>query len=304
MQSEPLHVVTGAFGYTGKYITRRLLDRGIRVRTLTGHPDRPNQFGGKVETAPFNFDEPSALAESLRGVDVLYNTYWVRFTHDDTTFSQAVGNTQMLFSAAKVAGVKRIVHVSITQPSLDSPLPYFSGKARLEDDLKSTGIPYAIIRPTVIFGKEDILINNVAWLTRSFPFFAIPGDGKYRLQPIYVEDMADLAVDCGLRTDNITLDAVGPEVFTFIDLVRLIAKTIGKCPFLIPFPPMAALALSQIAGRFVGDVILTREEVYGLMANLLISDAPPTGKTSLTAWLEENKEKVGIEYHSEIKRHY
>jgi NADH dehydrogenase len=199
MNTSELHVVTGAFGYTGKYITRRLLAKGVRVKTLTGHPDRENSFGDQVTVAPFNFDDPVALAESLRGATTLYNTYWVRFEHGDATFAKAVENTKTLIAAAGEAGVSRIVHVSITNPSPDSALPYFKGKALLEEAIIQSGLSYAIIRPTVIFGLEDILVNNIAWILRRFPVFAVPGGGGYRLQPIYVEDMADIAVSAGGR---------------------------------------------------------------------------------------------------------
>ncbi len=189
-----LHVVTGAFGYSGKYIARRLLAQGHRVRTVTNSVERENEFNGRVEPHPFNFDQPEKLVESLRGAAVLYNTYWVRFNHKTFAHADAVKNTLALFDAAKKAGVKRIVHVSITNPSLDSPLEYFSGKAQLEEALKATGIPYSILRPTVIFGKEDILINNIAWMLRKLPLFGVFGNGRYRLQPIYVDDLAKLAV--------------------------------------------------------------------------------------------------------------
>ena len=233
MPSE-LNVVTGAYGYTGKYITRRLLAAGKTVVTLTGHPDRPNVFGDAVRAIPFHFDDPAALADSLRGATTVYNTYWVRFDRGDATHSRSVANTLTLIRAAREAGVPRFVHVSITQADSSSPLPYFRGKGLLEEALIASGMSYAILRPTVIFGREDILINNIAWLLRRFPLFAIPGDGSYRLQPIFVEDMAGLAVAAGARDANETIDAVGPDIFTFDRLVRLIAETVGSKALHLP----------------------------------------------------------------------
>ena len=302
--SAEMDVVTGAFGYTGKYITRRLLAQGRRVKTLTGHPDRPHEFGDRVTAAPFNFDNPPALVESLRGAATLYNTYWVRFNYGAATFDQAIANTKTLIRAAEEAGVRRMVHVSIAQPALDSPLPYYSGKAQLEEALKTSRLSYAIIRPTVIFGDEDILINNIAWLLRRFPLFAVPGKGDYKLQPIYVEDMADLVVDAGGKTENVIFDAVGPEVYTFDTLVRLIAKTIRSRARIVHLRPDLALILSRVVGVFVGDVILTQEEVAGLLANLLVSSGPPTGRTRLSEWLRDHAGTVGAKYASEVKKHY
>ena len=299
-----LYAVTGAFSYTGKYITRRLLAQGKKVITLTGHPDRPNEFGDRVKAYPYAFDDPGRLASSLQGVDTLYNTYWVRFDHGEKTFGSAVKNTQLLFQAARQAGVRRVVHVSISNPSLDSALPYFKGKAELEKTLQESGLSYAIIRPTVIYGKEDILINNIAYLVRRFPIFAIPGSGNYRLQPIYVEDMADLCLQAGQSEQNHIIDAVGPDIFTFNQLVRLICDKTGGKPLLLHLPPTLALLLSQIVGLFVKDVVLTQQEVDGLMADLLISDKAPTGTTRLGDWLEQNSGWVGSQYASELGRHY
>lgn len=296
--------VTGAFSYSGKYITHRLLDHGEEVVTLTGHPNRPDPFAGKVKIYPLNFEDEASLIVSLQGVHTFYNTYWVRFDRGENTQPRAVENTRKLVGAAVKAGVQRIVHISITNPSSDSPLPYFWGKAANEQAVIKSGLSYAILRPTVLFGAEDILINNIAWLLRRFPVFAIPGDGSYRLQPVFVDDLAELAVDVGYAQDNVLWDAVGPDVFTFEELVRLIGRTLGRSPSLPHVPPRLALSAAQFLSLFVGDVLLTPEEVDGLMAGLLVSNGPPRCKTHLSDWLEENKEKVGKNYASELKRHY
>src|SRR5712691_7642734 len=228
MATSEVNVITGAFSYTGKYITRRLLALGKQVHTLTGHPNNPNPFGNQVITHPFDFGKPEELVKNLQGATTLYNTYWIRFSHGATTFEKAVENTQILIKAAQEADVHRIVHVSITNPSEHSRLPYFKGKAILEQTIMDSTLSYAIIRPTVIFGDEDILINNIAWLLRRFPVFPLFGSGNYRLQPIYVEDMADIVVKAGQQTDNSIIDAVGPDIFTFEELVRLIASKLHR----------------------------------------------------------------------------
>ena len=187
--------VTGAYGYSGQYMARRLLDQGHEVLTLTDSTRRSNPFGEKVKAQPFNFSNPALLEQTLRGVDVLINNYWVRFDLPPLfTHAAAVLHAKTLFGAAKRAGVARIVHISITNPDRNSDLPYFSGKAEMEDQLRSMGLSHCILRPTVLFGKEDILINNIAWCLRYLPVFGIFGDGQYRLQPIYVDDLAEAAV--------------------------------------------------------------------------------------------------------------
>lgn len=296
--------VTGAFSYSGKYTTRRLLARGEEVITLTNHPNRPDPFDGKVKAYPLNFENEAELVNSLRGAEVLVNTYWVRFDKGINTQPKAVENTKVLVNAAVKAGVKRIVHISITNPSADSHLPYFWGKAANEKAVIDSGLSYAILRPTVLFGKEDILINNIAWLLRKFPLFGLPGDGSYKLSPVFVDDVAELAVEAVYKKENYVWDAVGPDAFTFKEMVQLIQKTVRSKSLLIPFPPKLALLAAQFLSLFVNDVMLTPEEVDGLMADLLISAEPPRCKTSLKDWLKENQTTVGAQYASELKRHF
>jgi uncharacterized protein YbjT (DUF2867 family) len=304
MATNEVNVITGAFSYTGKYITRRLLALGNEVRTLTGHPDNPNPFGEQVCVYPFNFDNPAALVKSLEGATTLYNTYWIRFARGSVTFEKAVANTKILFEAAKEAGIGRVVHISITNPAETSRLPYFKGKAILEQALINSGLSYAIIRPTVIFGTEDILINNIAWLLRRFPVFPIFGSGTYQLQPMYVEDMADLVVQAGQSRVNSIIDAVGPDIFTFEELVRLIAATLGR-NVLFPYAnPDLAFYIAKLIEPLLGDVLITQDEIRGLMADLLISQQTPTGRMRLSEWLEQNARTVGRDYASEIGRHY
>lgn len=296
--------VTGAFSYSGKYITKKLLARGEEVITLTNHPNRPDPFNGKVKAFPLNFTNEEELTNNLRGIDVLFNTYWVRFDKGSNTQPKAVENTKVLVNAAAKAGVKRIVHISITNPSSNSHLPYFWGKAANEKFVVDSGMSYAILRPTVLFGKEDILINNIAWLLRKLPLFGLPGDGSYKLSPVYVDDLADLAVDAVYKKENYIWDAVGPDEFTFKEMVEVIEKTVEKKRALIPFPPRLALLAAQVMSLFVNDVMLTPEEVDGLMANLLISNEPSRCKTSLKDWLRENQNTVGTQYASELARHF
>jgi len=272
------------------------------VHTITNSPDRANPFGGRITASRFHFDDLPKLVDSLRGVDVLYNTYWVRFNHKGFTQAQAVDNTIKLFAAAREAGVRRIVHVSITNPSEDSDLEYFRGKARLERELQASGLSFAILRPAILFGKEDILVNNIAWVLRHFPLFGVFGDGLYRLQPIFVDDFAELAVREGAGPANTIVDAVGPETFTFRGLVKSIGQIIGRPRPVVSVPPSLGYAMASIIGKFVGDVFLTRQEIAGLMRGLLATPSPPVGKTKLTDWARAQAEQLGRKYSSELAR--
>ena len=298
-----MDAVTGAFGYTGRFITQRLLRSATVVRTLTNHPDRPNPFGERVEVAPLAFDDRPALVAGLQGVGVLYNTYWIRFARGDVTFDRAVRNTGRLVEAAAEAGVRRIVHLSITNPGAFS-LPYFTGKARAENLIVESPLSYGIVRPTVLFGDGDVLINNIAWLLRRLPVFGVPGSGDYRIRPVHVDDVAAIAVAAGHREDDVVLDAVGPETYTFERLVGLIARSIGRRPLIVRVPPRAALATAAVLGLVVGDVLVTKDELAGLMAGLVATDGPATGNVRLSEWLARHSAELGREYASELARHY
>ena len=294
--------VTGAFGYSGRYITKRLLEAGHEVITLTNSLQRPNPFGEKVRAFPFHFEEPNKLRDCLAGVCTLVSTYWVRFDHRLFTHEQAVTNTKILFSAAKEAGVRRIVHVSITHPDTASDLPYFRGKAELESTLRGLGVSYCILRPTVLFGKEDVLINNIAWALRHLPVIGVFGSGDYKLQPIYVDDLAEAATrQVEVGRDEV-LEAIGPETFTYRELVTKVGRAIGVERPIISVSPGLGYWSCRLLGLFLHDVVITREEIRGLMEGRLYMDAPPLGATRLTDWIERHRDTLGRHYTSEMAR--
>jgi len=299
-----MDIVTGSFGYIGKYITRKLISSGKQVRTITTHPDKPNPFGKDVKAYPYNFDDPDLLVSILKGCETLFNTYWVRFNYGKGSFEKAIGNTEILFDSARKAGIKKIVHISVTNPSESDALPYYRGKALQEKILKELGISYSIIRPTLVFGKEDILVNNIAWTVRKFPFVPIFGSGDYKIQPVFVEDLASIAVDCANKNTSETLDAVGPETFTYKEMLRIMASVLNRDVKFFHVWPKVGIFLGKIIGLFVNDVLLTKDELKGLMDNKLTSKQTPNAKTKFTEWLKANKVTVGERYTSELDRHF
>lgn len=299
-----MDVVTGAFGYIGKYIAKALLKRGRTVCTITTHPNKPNPFGPAVKAFSYSFDDAETLTRTLSEADTLYNTYWIRFPFNDQTYEHALENTKTLFRCARQAGIKRIVHIGVTQASLDSDLPYYRGKAVQELMLNETGVPFSIVRPTLVFGREDILVNNIAWLIRKSPVFPIFGSGSYRVQPVFVEDLAEIAVRQSTEVPGTTVDAIGPETFTFQEMVELIANKIGKRPIMVKVPPSLGIFCGHVLGFFLRDVLLTRNELKGLMDEMLTSEQTPNGVTRFSDWLEENKLTVGGVYSSEVARHF
>ena len=304
MKPAKLNAVTGAFGYTGRYIANKLLTLGESVITLTSNPHRQDPFNGQVRTFPYNFDDPDALSASLAGVHTLYNTYWVRFNYRGITFEQAVENSRKLIKTAAEVGVTRFVHISVTNPGPDLNLPYFRGKWLVEQAIQDSGLSYAIIRPTLIFGLEDILLNNIAYLLRRSPMFPIPGAGLYQIQPIYAQDLAEIAVQAGGSMENLVLDAAGPEILSYKEMITLIAQEINSHSRLIHMPPNLALILVKFLNIALQDVLLTRDELHGLMADLLVTSSPPLATTSFASWLEQNSDLLGRQYASELRRHF
>ncbi len=296
--------VTGAFSYTGSYIARALLDRGWDVITLTRDPNRPHPLQGRVKAFPLDFSNLDQLQNHLKDVHTLVNTYWVRFNYPGSSFDQAVENSRMLIQAAERAGVRRIIHVSVSNADLKSSLPYYRGKAEVEEIVKTSAMSWTILQPTLIFGKEEVLVHNIAWLLRHFPAFAIAGDGNYRVQPIAVEDLAELAAQAASTTANQVLPAAGAEIYTYSQLVDLLKQTVRSRALVLHLPPWVTLLLAKIVGLLLGDVTLTREELQGLMEERLYVGEPALGKTNFSHWATENKDTLGVRYRNELKRHH
>jgi uncharacterized protein YbjT (DUF2867 family) len=300
-----LDLVTGAFSYSGNHIAQRLLDSGHEVRTLTHHPERAHPLRDVVDARRYRFDDPAELARSLTGVTTLYNTYWVRFDHGASTYRNAVESSRMLFAAARRAGVERIVHVSITNPSVSSPLPYFRGKALVESGLAQSGSPYSIVRPTWLFGGErDVLVNNIAWILRRMPVFPVPGTGRYRVQPVHVDDLARLCVQAASDGEDTVIDAAGPERMSFAETVALVRSAVRAFAPIVPVPPQLMALAAHGLGALVSDVVLTRDEISGLTSGLLVSDDPPLGELAFSDWLDEHADEIGRRYANELERHF
>ena len=304
MARPDLDVVTGAFSYTGRAIAAELLARGRRVRTLTRRHEPADPLAERVERAELQFGDESALRHALAGADTLYNTYWVRFAHGETTFERAVANTRVLLRAAEAAGVRRVVQLSVTNPSPASPLPYFRGKAAVETDVRAAALGHAIVRPTLVFGPRDILVNNIAWGLRRTPVFPVAGDGAYRVQPVSVEDVAAICVDAGAADEDVVLDAAGPDVLSYEALVRLVAAAIGRKVRVVHLSAGAVLGVARLVGSVRRDVFLTAEELAGLEAELLVSAEPPLGRAGFRSWVAANGESLGRGYVSELARNF
>jgi uncharacterized protein YbjT (DUF2867 family) len=298
-----LDCVTGAFSYSGRAIAEALLATGRRVRTLTGHPQRADASSA-IEVRRLAFDDVVDLERSLVGVTTLYNTYWVRFARNQVDHELAVRNSRLLFGAAARAGVERIVHVSITNPSLSSPFPYFRGKALVEGALAESGVSHAVLRPAILFGGDGVLLNNIAWLLRHLPVFAIGGRGDYRIRGIHIDDLAELALTKATERTNSITDAVGPERPTFTELVHEIRSVVASRSVVLHVPGPFLIACAGVVGAVKRDVLLTTDEYHAMAAGLADVDGPSSGPTELSGWLERHASTLGIVYANELVRHF
>jgi uncharacterized protein YbjT (DUF2867 family) len=296
--------VTGAFSFTGAYVAQELQRRGHTVRTLTSHPAPPAQWARAIAVHPYRFDDLTALAASLRGVRVLVNTYWMRFPRSGIGFDDAVENTRILGIAAAKAGVQRIVHVSVANPSHESPFAYYRAKAAAEEALGECGVPLAIVRPTWIFGEGDVLLNNLAWLLRHLPVFAMVGRGRYKVQPVYAGDVARIIADLCESKGRVIVDAAGPDVLEYRELVAIMKRALGKHRLVVPAPTFVALVMGKLAGLALRDVVLTKPELGVLRASLMTSSQPPLGRVHVEDWLREHRAVVGRRWASDLGRHF
>lgn len=301
---EELHVVTGAFGYSGRWIAKELISRGKKVRTLTNAIGRDDPFDGQVEVFPIDFTDHESLVSSLKGADVLYNTYWVRYKDRNGGYAHdlAVENIGKLLLAAAEAGVRRVVHFSVAHPHKAPDWSYFRGKLAVEKILTESSLSYAILRPTVFFGGErDVLINNMAWLIRKFPVFGVFGLGDYLIQPIHIADVARIAVNQGESMDDVILDVAGPEIFLYRDYVRLLAKSAGVRRVILPIPPIIGWLVGRFVGVFLQDIVITKAEIKGLMQGLMATDEKPLGTIQFSEWVSSNGTNLGVKYHNDMK---
>jgi uncharacterized protein YbjT (DUF2867 family) len=298
------HAVTGAFGFTGRAIATRLLEAGDEVVTLTRRSGAGDPLAARVTVHRYDTGDPARLAASLAGVDTLYNTYWLRFPRAGATFEAAVARSAGLFAAARSAGVRRLVHVSVVNASPDAETPYVRAKAALEALVRSSGLEWVIVRPTLTYGPDDILINNLAWALRRFPVYGLPGLGRYTVQPVHVDDVARICVEAGSGVQGRVVDAAGPEVLTYRELVEIVRRAVESRSVVLPMPKAVVLATAKLIGLVVRDVVLTRDEIRELTSSLLTSRQPPLGRIAISEWVREHADALGRRWASELARNY
>ncbi len=296
--------VTGAFGFTGRVLATQLLDAGHSVVTLTRRSGTGDPLARRLVIHPFDTDRAAELAAALAGVDTLFNTYWLRFPRDGQTFEGAVARSAVLLAAAREAGVRRVVHVSVVNAAAEAETPYVRAKAALESVVRSSGLEWVIVRPTLTYGPGDILINNLAWALRRLPIYGLPGRGRYTVQPVHVDDVARICGEAAAGEPGRVIDAAGPETLAYRDLVGIVRSAIKSRCVVVPMPHLAVLAAARVLGLLVRDVVLTADEIRELTSSLLTSHEPPRGTIRLSDWVPANADALGRRWSSELARNY
>lgn len=296
--------VTGSFGFTGRALTERLLAAGHDVVTLSRRSGEGDPLAGRITVRPLNLERADELKISLEGVETLFNTYWLRFPRGAATFEGAVARSAALLAAARDAGVRRVVHVSVVNASMGAETPYVRAKAALEAVVRASGLEWTIVRPTLTYGPDDILINNLAWALRRLPVYGLPGLGRYTVQPVHVDDVARICVEAAAGPAGVTVDAAGPETMQYRELVDRVRAAIGSRSIVVPMPAPLVLAAARVLGLGVRDVVLTRDEIRELTSSLLTSHEPPRGVIRISDWLPANASTLGRHWSSELARNY
>jgi NADH dehydrogenase len=299
-----LDALTGAFGFTGRALAERLLADGRELVTLSRRSGDGDPLRERLRVEPFDSDRPDRLVAALTGVDTLFNTFWIRFPRGAMTYERAVAQSAVLVAAARDAGVRRIVHVSVVNAAPDGPTPYVRAKGALEAIVRSSGLEWLIVRPTLTYGPGDILINNLAWALRRLPVYGLPGLGHYTVQPVHVDDVARICAEAASMDAGQTIDAAGPEILRYRDLVSMVREAIGSRSVVVPMPPALVLAAARLLGPVVRDVVLTRDEVRELTSSFLTSIQPARGTTRISDWLPANAASLGRAWASELDRNY
>lgn len=301
----PRDAVTGAFGFTGRAISEQLLAAGRSVVTLSRRSAAAGDpLAGRIDVVPIDFGRPDRMTDALHGVDTLFNTYWIRFPRGGEGFERAIAESVVLMGAAREAGVRRLVHVSVVGADPKGPTPYVRAKGRLEESVRASGLEWSIVRPTLTYGRGDILVNNLAWALRRLPVYGLPGDGRYPIQPVYVDDVAGICVEAADGPAEAIADAAGPETLAYRDMVSIVRSAVGSRSLVVPMPAPLVLVAGRVLGLFVRDVVLTADEIRELTSGWLSSREPARGRIRFTEWVPANAASLGRSWASELARNY
>jgi uncharacterized protein YbjT (DUF2867 family) len=249
-------LVAGGSGFIGAAVVRKLVSQGKEVAVMTAHPNRSRArieaMGARVVTG--DVLDPPSLDRSVEGAEAVvqaltFPTFPVEKPRKRYTFEEFdhLGTARLVTAAAR-AGASRYVYSSGSGAAADSPKVWYRAKWFGEEAIRASGISHAIIRPSWVYGPEDPALNKFVAFHRWLPFVPVIGDGSQRLQPVFVEDVANaMAQAAGPAGPTGTFEIGGPDALTMNEVLRTMMEVLGKAKPLVHFPAF----MPKLAGFFL-----------------------------------------------------
>ncbi len=262
-------LVLGASGFVGRSVCALLASRGVAVRALTRDAlkARPLQVIPSLEVVAGSPHDDAALAAALDGVDAVVNLVGILHQSRRESFEKVHAQLpRRLAIACRGAGTRRLVHVSALHASRDGPSEYLRSRGRGEDALREegAGLAITILKPSVIFGRDDSFLNLFAGLVRPLPVVPLAGAGT-KFQPVWVEDVARAVAACleDARTAGRAFDLCGPRTYSLAEIVAFVARLQGLARLVVPLPAWAATAQAFVLEQLPGPV-MTRDNLASM----------------------------------------
>ena len=256
--------VTGATGFVGSHLVRRLLRDRHQVRALVRKPtDRwANQPG--VTLVEGSIDNVAAMTDAFRGADCVYHLVGlIAETRTQTFETTVVGGTRNVVQAAVAAGAGKLVYLSAMGTEAEALSRYHRTKYEAEQTVIGSGLPYVILRPSVIYGPGDGFVSLLAKLIRRSPVTPVFGSGRYQLQPVYIDDMTEIMTRA-LTSKSVLgqiVDCGGPEKLEYVSILDHIGAVLGKRRFRLHLPMAAARLMAVVLETFLRPAPLTRDQL-------------------------------------------
>ena len=273
-----LVTIFGGSGFLGRYVAQALLNEGARIRVACRNVGGANHIKplgnvGQVQLMAADVRKPNSVARAVMDADAVINLVG---SFDNMDAVQNIG-AGIVARAAAAAGVKALVHVSAIGADTHSDAVYGQSKAGGEAAVRAAFPSAVILRPSIVFGREDQFINRFAGMIRAFPLIPVIGAGT-KFQPVFVGDVAKAVAKAVAHQDASTLELGGPEIFSMMELNRWVAKAIGRDPIFVEVPDIAAKLLAKGTGWLPGAPIT--EDQYKMLGN----DNVVTGTDGLAAY--------------------
>ena len=260
-----LVLVTGATGFLGRRVIRELLDRGDQVRCLVHTPGRERIFHHRdVEVQYGSVRNPESLSNAFYDVEAVAHLVGIiRPRRRDSFEGIHREGTINVLTAAKEAGARHFLHVSVIGSANDRTYPYLYTKWLGEQEVINSGLPYTIFRPSMLYGEGDEFLNALAGLVRLFPLVPVIGSGNNRMQPLAADDLARCIAATLGREDlkGRTLDLGGPGRLNYNELVSEVAKAMGKRHLKVHLPTWLMYAVAKVSQGLLSRAPITTDQI-------------------------------------------